>query len=120
MFYCSLLSSTFLLIGLQVNMKKVKMKLHFQAPGTRDCRNIADLIEPMTPCNKTQVGGCYAVSSPLHLTVPAAKSENHVTAPQHLQEMCCNFVAVEETFVELKTILVFIGIFYFIFVSPIK
>ena len=49
-----------------------------------DRRNRADLIESATPCHDTQEVGSYRVSSPLCLTVLAAKSEDHTAAPQHM------------------------------------
>ena len=39
----------------------------------------------MTPSHDTQVMGPYQVSSPLHQTSLAAKSEDYTTEPQHLQ-----------------------------------
>ena len=50
-----------------------------------DRRNRADLIESATPCHDAQVVRSYRGSSPLHLTVLASKSEDYITAPQHLQ-----------------------------------
>ena len=42
-------------------------------------RNRADLIEFATPCHDAQVVRSYRVSSPLRLTVLAAKSEDFTT-----------------------------------------
>ena len=49
-----------------------------------DRRNRADLIVSATPCHDAHMVGSYRVSSPLHLTMLAAMSEDYTTAPQLL------------------------------------
>ena len=41
------------------------------------------ILESAIPCDDAQVVFLYQVSNPLHLAIPAAKSENYTTAPQH-------------------------------------
>ena len=51
-------------------------------------RSSEALIESETPCHDAQwvrySVGSYRVSNPFHLTVLVAKSEDYITAPQHL------------------------------------
>ena len=58
-------------------------EVSFVSAKRLDRSNRADLIEPATPCHDAQVVGFCRVSSPLRLTVLAAKSEDYTTAPQH-------------------------------------
>ena len=44
------------------------------------------LIKSAIPCHDAQVVGLYQVSNPLDQTVLAAKSEDYITAPHHLQQ----------------------------------
>ena len=49
-----------------------------------DSTNVTGLIELATPCHDGQMVGSNQISSPLRLTVLAAKSCDYTTAPQQL------------------------------------
>ena len=49
-----------------------------------DCRSREDLVECAAPCHDAQVVGLYRVSSPVYLTVMAAKSDDYTTVPRQL------------------------------------
>ena len=60
----------------------MKAKSQFLAPGA-GIAGVAKLIESRTPCRDAKVVRPYPVSSPLHLTALATKSEDCTTASQH-------------------------------------
>ena len=49
-----------------------------------DRRDNEDVIESATPCHRVQVVEPYRASSPVCLTVQAAKPEDYAIASQHL------------------------------------
>ena len=71
-----------LLIGIKIVKVKVKVKLGCLAPNA-GIAEIANRVRDATPCYDAQ--RCWWDLNPVRLTVLAAKSVDHNTAPQHLQ-----------------------------------
>ena len=62
-----------------------------------DRRNRADLIESANPCHDAQMVGSYRGLNPLHLTVPASKSEDYTT-DHCIGKSCVLFSFIFEAF----------------------